>query len=101
MLEVNFYLIKAKETFKIKEKKVRSHLTNDMHLVKDGYLELDTQCCNVMKDWDFVDHNIYLLRTWSSICLSVDYIQNTAELYVNGEKNMFDWVSNWPPPFSK
>ena len=56
-----------------------------LFLVDYGNIHFTDGKGELMYLWKLADANEYLLRTWISICFSLDYSQNSMEMYKNGK----------------
>ena len=59
---------------------------NNYVLVQGGGLVLVDGDQMFMCEWDIAKNNYFTLKTWISLCLSLDSITNACEMYQNGKK---------------
>ena len=57
-----------------------------MFLVQDGDIYFVNSKQEDIYLWNLAEANVYLLRTWISICFSLDYTTNSMQMYKNGKK---------------
>ena len=53
-------------------------------LVDNGAVRIWSDSTSTIYEWKPAERTIDFLRTWSSLCLAMDFNQSTAALAVNG-----------------